>query len=37
MVVVDSLSQFASHVEIAELKLPEGTMVYEEEEGKVRH
>ena len=35
MILVDSLSQFASYIDISELKLPSGTMVYEEEEGKV--
>ena len=35
VVAVDTLSQFASHIETSELKLPSGTMVFEEEEGKV--
>ena len=33
---MDTLSQFSSHIDISELKLPDGTMVFEEEEGKVR-
>ena len=33
--LVDTLSQFSSHIDISELKLPSGTMVFEEEEGKV--
>ena len=32
---MDTFSQFASHIDISELKLPSGTMVFEEEEGKV--
>ena len=33
--LVDTLSQFSSHIDISELKLSSGTMVFEEEEGKV--
>jgi neurofibromin 1 len=35
VMLVDTLSQFSSHIDISELKLPSGTMVFEEEEGKV--
>ena len=35
MVVVDTLCQFSPWIELTELKLPIGTMVFEEEEGMV--